>query len=115
MIQARQDSLDFLLEDMKDHLEAATTLSSTDAIRRKLSDAISPHLTVLRMLHFQEWNYKFDMVSASRAGSPVRFSRARMAGMFWEDTAFVQASLFPKLCRLEENDEHEVRYTKSIA
>ncbi|THW40234.1 hypothetical protein D6D21_06940 [Aureobasidium pullulans] len=107
MIQARQESLDFLLEDMKDHLEAATTLSFTDAIRRKLSDAISPHLTVLRMLHFQEWNYKFDMVSASRAGRPIRFSRARMAGMFWEDTGFVQASLFPKLCRLEENDEDE--------
>ncbi|KAK6006628.1 hypothetical protein QM012_005636 [Aureobasidium pullulans] len=107
MVQAREDSLDMLLNNMKANLETATTLEFTDAIRRRLSDAISPHLTTLRMLHYQEWNYKLNMVTASREGAPVRFSRARMEGMFGEETGFVQGSLFPQLCRLEENDEDE--------
>ncbi|KAI5253725.1 hypothetical protein E4T42_02758 [Aureobasidium subglaciale] len=107
MLQARQDSLNFMLDTMKQDLEAATTMDFTDAIRRRLSDAISPHLTTLRLLHFQEWKYKFNMVTASRKGEPVRFSRARMDGMFWEESGYVQASLFPQLCRLEEDEEDE--------
>ncbi|KAI4720034.1 hypothetical protein E4T48_03672 [Aureobasidium sp. EXF-10727] len=107
MVQAREDSLDFLLDSMKENLEIVTTLEFTDAIRRRLSDAISPHLTTLRMLHYQEWNYNLKMVTASREGAPVRFSRAHMEGMFWEETGFVQASLFPQLCRLEEDDEDD--------
>jgi len=105
MLQAREDSLELLLDNMKEHLETVTTLKFTEAIRRKLSDAIAPHLATLRMLHYQEWNYKLDMVDASRKGSPVRFSRARMEGMFWEETGFVRASLFPQLCRIEEDVE----------
>lgn len=110
---------------MKEHLEDVTTLEFTDAIRRRLSDAIAPHLTTIRMLHYQEWNYKLEMVDASRKGAPVYFSWARMEGMFWEETGFVQASLFPQLCRLEEDveddetetdeeeDEHKVSQMKS--
>ncbi|KEQ71653.1 hypothetical protein M436DRAFT_50619, partial [Aureobasidium namibiae CBS 147.97] len=105
MLQARADSLELLLDNMKEHLETVTTLDFTDAIRRRLSDAIAPHLTTLRMLHYQEWNYKLDMMDASRKGSPVQFSRARMEGMFWEETGFVKASLFPQLCRIEEDVE----------
>ncbi|KAI4727783.1 hypothetical protein E4T49_04403 [Aureobasidium sp. EXF-10728] len=107
MVQAREDSLNYLLYMMKKNLETVTTLEFTDAIRRRLSDAISPHLTTLRMLHYQEWNYKLEMVTASRKGAPVRFSRAQMAGMFWEETGFVQASLFPQLCRLEEEEDED--------
>ena len=107
MLQAREDSLELLLDNMKEHLETVTTLEFTEAIRRKLSDAIAPHLATLRMLHYQEWNYKLDMVDASRKGSPVHFSRARMEGMFWEETGFVKASLFPQLCRIEEDVEVE--------
>jgi hypothetical protein len=43
------------------------------------------------------------MVDASRKGAPVFFSPARMKGMFWKETGFVQASLFPQLLRIEEN------------
>jgi hypothetical protein len=104
MIQTRDDSLDLLLDNMKEHLETVTTLKFTDAIRRKLSEAVAPHLTTLRMLHYQEWDYKLEMVDASRKGAPVFFSPALMKGMFWEETGFVQASLFPQLCRLQEGD-----------
>ncbi|KAI5209882.1 hypothetical protein E4T39_00637 [Aureobasidium subglaciale] len=107
MLQARDDSLEFMLDTMKKDLGAVTTMDFTDAIRRRISDAISPHLTTLRLLHFQEWKYKFNMVTASRKGDPVRFSRARMDGMFWEESGYVQASLFPQLCRREEDDEDE--------
>ncbi|KAH0015959.1 hypothetical protein KCU78_g8015, partial [Aureobasidium melanogenum] len=107
MMQTREDSLNLLLDKMKENLETVTTLEFTDAIRRRLSDAVSPHLTTLRMLHYQEWDYKLNMVTASREGAPVLFSRARMEGMFWEETGFVQACLFPQLCRLEEYDEDE--------
>ncbi|KAH0265515.1 hypothetical protein KCU91_g11398, partial [Aureobasidium melanogenum] len=117
MIQAREDSLNLLLDSMKKNLETVTTLEFTDAIRRRLSDAVSPHLTTLRMLHYQEWDYKLNMVTASREGAPVRFSRARMEGMFWEEIGFVQASLFPQLCRLEEEheDEDTVIYKARVA
>lgn len=108
MVQARADSLKFLLDNMKEHLETVTTIEFTDAIRRRLSDAIAPHLTTIRMLHYQEWKYKLDMVDASRNGSPVYFSRARMEGMFWEEAGFVKASLFPQLCRIEEDIEVDV-------
>jgi hypothetical protein len=104
MIQARDDSLDFLLDNMKEHLETVTTLEFTDAIRRRLSEAVAPHLTTLRLLRYQEWDYKLEMVDASRKGAPVFLSLARMEGMFWEETGFIQASLFPQLCRIEEND-----------
>lgn len=107
MLQAREDSLEFLLDNMREHLEAVTTLEFTDVIRRRLSDAIALHLTTLRMLHYQDWAYKLEMVDASRKGAPVFFSWARMEGMFWEETGFVQASLFPQLCRLEENVEDD--------
>jgi hypothetical protein len=107
MVQARDDSLNLLLDNMKKDLEAVTTLEFTDAMRRRLSDAIAPHLPTLRMLHYQEWDYNLDMVDASRKGAPVAFSPARMKGMFWEETGFVQASLFPQLCRLEQNGEYE--------
>ncbi|KAG9958294.1 hypothetical protein KCU61_g8467, partial [Aureobasidium melanogenum] len=92
-------------------------LNLADAIRRRLSDAVSPHLTTLRMLHYQEWDYKLNMVTASREGAPVRFSRARMEGMFWEEIGFVQASLFLQLCRLEEEheDEDTVIYKARVA
>jgi hypothetical protein len=103
MIQARDGSLDLLLENMKEHLETVTTLEFTDAIRRRLSEAVAPHLTTLRLLYYQEWDYKLEMVDASRKGAPVFFSPARMKGMFWEETGFVQASLFPQLLRIEEN------------
>jgi hypothetical protein len=102
MFQAREDSLDLLLDNMREHLEAVTTLEWTDLIRRKLSDAVAPHLTTLRMLHYQEWDYKLSMVDASRKGAPVSFGPARMKGMFWEETGFVQASLFPQFCRVQE-------------
>lgn len=125
MVQAREDSLELLLDNIKEHLETVTTLEFTDAIRRRPLDAIAPHLTTLRMLNYQEWTHKLDMVDASRKGSPVRFSRARMEGMFWEETGFVKASLFPQLCRLEgsvevdgtdedeedTDDEQDDRYT----
>ncbi|KAI5270546.1 hypothetical protein E4T47_06089 [Aureobasidium subglaciale] len=107
MLQARDDSLEFMLNTMKENLGTVTTMDFTDAIRRRLSDAISPHLTTLRLLHFQEWKYKFNMVPASCKGGPVCFSRARMEGMFWEESGHVQASLFPQLCRLEEKEEDE--------
>jgi hypothetical protein len=103
MIQARDDSLDLLLDNMKEYLETVTTLEFTDAIRRRLSEAVAPHLTTLRLLHYQEWDYKLDMVDAGRKGAPVFFSPARMKGMFWEETGFVQASLFPQLLRIEES------------
>ncbi|THX19424.1 hypothetical protein D6D12_10712 [Aureobasidium pullulans] len=112
MIQAREESLELILEEMKKNLEAATTLQFTDALRRRLSDTISPHLITLRMLHFQDWEFRFDMVSASRKGDAVRFSRVSMEGLFWEETGFVQASLFPQLCRLEEgNEDGDNNYT----
>ena len=60
------------------------------------------------MIHYQEWNYKLNMVKASRKGAPVVFSRVTMEGMFWEEIGFVQASLFPQLCRLEESVEDDV-------
>jgi hypothetical protein len=103
MIQARDGSLDLLLNNMKEHLETVTTLKFTDAIRRRLSEAVAPHLTTLRLLHYQEWDHKLNMVDASRKGAPVFFSPARMKGMFWEETGFVQASLFPQLLRIEGN------------
>lgn len=113
MIQAREESLELILKEMKKNLEAATTLQFTDALRRKLSDTISPHLITLRMLHFQDWEFRFDMVNASRKGDAVRFSRVSMEGLFWEETGFVQASLFPQLCRLEEGNEDGVRSHRS--
>lgn len=113
MIQAREESLELILEEMKKNLEAATTLQFTDALRRRLSDTISPHLITLRMLHFQDWEFRFDMVNASRKGDAVRFSRVSMEGLFWEETGFVQASLFPQLCRLEEGNEDGVRSHRS--
>jgi hypothetical protein len=94
MVQARDDSLDLLLDNMKKDLEAVTTLEFTDAIRRRLSDAIAPHLPTLRMLHYQEWDYKLDMVDASRKGAPVAFSPARMKRMFWEETGLSKQVCF---------------------
>jgi hypothetical protein len=109
LVEARTESLDLLLANMKTHLEAATTLQFTESIRRRLSGAISPQLTTLRMLHFQEWEFKLSMVEASRKGRAVSFRPATMDAMFWAEAGFVQASLFPQLSRLEGCGEGDVR------
>lgn len=112
MDRAKEASLNHILDNMKKVLEAATTLEFTDAIRRTLSNAISPHLETLRMLHFQEWEYNLRMQSTSYEDGPVPFHRGEMEGMFYEEKGFVKAVLFPQLRRLEEGsgDDDEVMY-----
>lgn len=99
----------FVLEDVLDKsqelLEGLTDLKFTDDVRAELSEALAPFLETMCMLPYQRWQYSFEMVPAVEEDYWTPFDPVEMDGMFAEKTGWIKASLFPRLCRLEQDDE----------
>ncbi|KAG9669467.1 hypothetical protein KCU95_g17543, partial [Aureobasidium melanogenum] len=107
------DASGLILEDVLDKshelLEGLTDLNFNDNMRKELSEAIEPFLQIMCTLPYQRWQYKFEMVPAVDERYWTSFDPTEMESMFVaENTGWLKASLFPRLCRLEWDDQDEV-------
>ncbi|KAH0390434.1 hypothetical protein KCU89_g15597, partial [Aureobasidium melanogenum] len=83
-------------------------------MRKELSEAIVPFLRIMCMLPYQRWQYKFEMVPAVDERYWTSFDPTEMESMFVaENTGWLKASLFPRLCRLEWDDQDE-NYKRTV-
>ncbi|KAG9724819.1 hypothetical protein KCU73_g13329, partial [Aureobasidium melanogenum] len=112
------DASGLILEDVLDKshelLEGLTDLKFNDNMRKELSEAIVPFLRIMCMLPYQRWQYKFEMVPAVDERYWTSFDPTEMESMFVaENTGWLKASLFPRLCRLEWDDQDE-NYKRTV-
>ncbi|KEQ67729.1 uncharacterized protein M437DRAFT_62106 [Aureobasidium melanogenum CBS 110374] len=111
MNTAKELVLKFLLDESQRIIEILTDLKINESIRGELSDALEPLLQTVCMLDYQKWQFSFDLVSAMGKGERSLFDPSEMEGMFAEKAGWVKASLFPQLCRLEQDDQENQKRT----
>ncbi|KAG9529752.1 hypothetical protein KCU93_g3126, partial [Aureobasidium melanogenum] len=105
MKKAKEGSLKHIMDMIKKSLQAATTLKLTDDILSIITRLVSGCLEDLRLLEFQEWKYKIEMIPAHVEGRHTSFDLDSMEDIYAEETGLVKASVFPLLSRLEINEE----------
>lgn len=108
MVVARRVLLDYILEASLRTIGSLTDLEVNDSIHRELSEALDPLLQTLCMLEYQKWQYTFELIPAVVERDWIPLDPAKMEGMFAEETGWIMASFFPQLCRIEQDDQHEV-------
>jgi hypothetical protein len=115
MVIARETLLEYILVAPLEMIESLTDLKVNIGMHQELSEALNPLLQTLCMLEYQRWQYTFELVPATVGGHWNPLDPAEMEGMFAEEKGWVQASLFPQLCRLEENSQDEVSRAKDCS
>ncbi|KAH0369830.1 hypothetical protein KCU65_g2998, partial [Aureobasidium melanogenum] len=105
MKKAKEGSLKHIMDMIKKSLQAATTLKLTDDILNIITRLVSGCLEDLRLLEFQEWKYKIEMIPAHVEGEHTPFDLDNMEDIYAEESGLVKASVFPLLSRLEIDEE----------
>lgn len=101
---AQELLLKYVLDESQKIIEDWTDLRIDETIREELSEAVEPLLQTLCMVEYQKWQFTFELIPAMDEEERTSFDPAEMEGMFAEKTGWVKASIFPQLCRLEQDD-----------
>jgi hypothetical protein len=104
-VAARNVLLEYILEASLRMIGSLTDLEVDNNIRRELSEALDPLLQTLCMLEYQKWQYTFEMLPAVVERHWIPLDPANMEGLFAEETGWIMASLFPQLCRIEQDNQ----------
>lgn len=110
---ARQRLRDFVLDNSLKTIQSLTNIDVSKSMHAELSDALDSLLQTLCMLEYQRWRYTFELLPAYDEGRWNTLDPEEMEGMFAEETGWIKASLFPQLCRIQEDDQGEVSSTRS--
>lgn len=105
MKKAKEGSLKHIMDMIKKSLQAATTMKLTDDILSTITRLVSGCLEDLRLLEFQEWQYKIEMIPAYAEREHTTFDLDSMDDIYAEESGLVKASVFPLLSRLEIDEE----------
>jgi len=105
---ARERLRDYILDSSLRMIQSLTNLQVSKSMHAELSDALDSLLQTLCMLEYQRWRYTFELMPANDEGHWTSLDPAEMEGMFAEEAGWVKASLFPQLCRIQEDGQDEV-------